>query len=66
MLWILEKDNFDTVKFPLMSDLWLSAAKWEFEESKNPENARSLMQRGLRFNPSSRKLWQEVGVEGKD
>ncbi|XP_064604672.1 U3 small nucleolar RNA-associated protein 6 homolog [Liolophura sinensis] len=40
-------------------DLWLLAAKWEFEENVNSENARSLLQRGLRFNSDSRKLWLE-------
>ncbi|XP_041364747.1 U3 small nucleolar RNA-associated protein 6 homolog [Gigantopelta aegis] len=41
------------------SELWILAAKWEFEENISPDNARSLMQRGLRFNPESKKLWLE-------
>ncbi|KAK3091362.1 hypothetical protein FSP39_019251 [Pinctada imbricata] len=40
--------------------LWLLAAKHEFEEAQNPNNARSLIQRGLRFNASSKKMWQEM------
>ncbi|XP_061191995.1 U3 small nucleolar RNA-associated protein 6 homolog [Saccostrea echinata] len=40
-------------------DLWIAAAKWEFENNKNADNARNLMQRGLRFNPSSKPLWLE-------
>lgn len=40
-------------------DLWLAAAKWEFESNINPENARSLLQRGLRFIPESKMLWHE-------
>ncbi|XP_021369780.1 U3 small nucleolar RNA-associated protein 6 homolog, partial [Mizuhopecten yessoensis] len=41
------------------SDLWISAAKWEFEENMNHENARHMLQKGLRFNPSSKQLWLE-------
>nr|XP_022316641.1 U3 small nucleolar RNA-associated protein 6 homolog [Crassostrea virginica] len=40
-------------------DLWIVAAKWEFENNKNADNARNLMQRGLRFNPTSKPLWIE-------
>ncbi|XP_052790415.1 U3 small nucleolar RNA-associated protein 6 homolog [Mya arenaria] len=40
-------------------ELWLSAAKWEFEENNNPDNARGLLQRALRFNQTSQTLWQE-------
>lgn len=40
-------------------DLWILAAKWEFENNKNADNARTLMQRGLRFNPASKALWLE-------
>lgn len=36
------------------------AAKWEFEENKNIPNSRTLLQKGLRVNPSSQKLWLEV------
>lgn len=41
------------------ADLWISAAKWEFEENNNSDNARSLLQRGLRFNNTSKTLWLE-------
>jgi len=40
-------------------DVWILAAKHEFEESGNPETARSLMQRALRNNRQSTKLWHE-------
>ena len=39
--------------------LWVMAAKWEMEESLSMDNARGLLQRGLRFNPTSDHLWQE-------
>lgn len=42
--------------------MWILAAKWEFENNKNADNARTLMQRGLRFNPASKALWLEVSV----
>ncbi|KAJ7340514.1 U3 snoRNP protein [Desmophyllum pertusum] len=40
-------------------NLWIMAAKWEFEENKNIPNSRSLLQRGLRVNSSSQQLWLE-------
>ncbi|XP_069125421.1 U3 small nucleolar RNA-associated protein 6 homolog [Argopecten irradians] len=40
-------------------DLWITAAKWEFEDNLNHENARHLLQKGLRFNPASKQLWLE-------
>ncbi|XP_064620743.1 U3 small nucleolar RNA-associated protein 6 homolog [Lineus longissimus] len=40
-------------------DLWILAAKWEFEDHGNTDNARSLLQRGLRFNPEAKHLWLE-------
>ncbi|XP_060072023.1 U3 small nucleolar RNA-associated protein 6 homolog [Ylistrum balloti] len=40
-------------------DLWIGAAKWEFEENMNHENARHMLQKGIRFNPSSKQLWLE-------
>ncbi len=51
-----------------VSDLWIMAAKWEFEANINPENARTLLQRGLRFNDTSKQLWIEVseGAAGAD
>jgi len=40
-------------------DLWIAAAKWEIEDNLSMENGRSLLQRGLRFNPTNQHLWQE-------
>ncbi|XP_013395525.1 U3 small nucleolar RNA-associated protein 6 homolog [Lingula anatina] len=40
-------------------ELWVMAAKWEFEDNKSTDNARNLLQRGLRFNPTSQVLWLE-------
>jgi U3 small nucleolar RNA-associated protein 6 len=42
------------------SDLWILAAKWEFEDHGNTDNARSLLHRGLRFNPETKHVWLEV------
>lgn len=44
---------------PDKPNLWIMAAKWEFEENKNIPNSRSLLQRGLRVNSSSQQLWLE-------
>ncbi|XP_068672103.1 U3 small nucleolar RNA-associated protein 6 homolog [Montipora foliosa] len=44
---------------PDKPNLWIMAAKWEFEDNKNIPNSRSLLQRGLRVNPSSKQLWLE-------
>ncbi|XP_060592265.1 U3 small nucleolar RNA-associated protein 6 homolog [Ruditapes philippinarum] len=40
-------------------ELWIAAAKWEFEENNNADTARSMLQRALRFNEESKKLWLE-------
>jgi len=48
------------VNHAIPPELWLSAAKWEFEENSNPDCARGLLQRALRFNPDARNLWIEV------
>ncbi|XP_047144309.1 U3 small nucleolar RNA-associated protein 6 homolog isoform X1 [Hydra vulgaris] len=40
-------------------EVWLLAANHEFETAKNVDNARMLLQRGLRMNKTSEKLWQE-------
>lgn len=40
-------------------ELWVAAAKWEFEFNSDPDTARGLVQRGLRFNEQSRQLWLE-------
>lgn len=39
--------------------VWIMAAKFEFEENNSPETARSLLQRGIRFNATSRLLWHQ-------
>ena len=44
----------------MCADIWIVAAKWEMEDGLSMENARLLLQRGLRFNPTSHSLWQEV------
>ena len=38
------------------------AAKWEMEDSGSMDNARSLLQQGLRFNKENKQLWQEVRI----
>ncbi|KRZ62643.1 U3 small nucleolar RNA-associated protein 6 -like protein [Trichinella nativa] len=40
-------------------NLWLLAAKWEFEKNGSCENARLLLQRAIRFNEKSNKIWIE-------
>ncbi|CUM63150.1 uncharacterized protein PRCAT00000717001 [Priceomyces carsonii] len=42
---------------PRNVDAWLSAANYEFETNSNAKGARSLFQRGLRFNSDSDNLW---------
>ncbi|XP_046856303.1 U3 small nucleolar RNA-associated protein 6 homolog [Xenia sp. Carnegie-2017] len=44
---------------PHNANLWIMAAKWEFENQNNINSARSLMQRALRLNPESCHLWLE-------
>eukprot|EP01134_Creolimax_fragrantissima_P005776 CFRG5776T1 len=44
---------------PREADMWVEAAKYEFEERANIRSARILMQRGLRLNPKSKTLWLE-------
>lgn len=39
--------------------LWVAAAKFEFEENNSVTVARSLFQRGLRYNKDSKLLWKE-------
>ena len=38
------------------------AAKFQFEEQHDPSSGRSIMQQGLRSNPTSKHLWLEVIV----
>ncbi|KRZ41038.1 U3 small nucleolar RNA-associated protein 6 -like protein [Trichinella pseudospiralis] len=40
-------------------NLWLLAAKWEFEKNGSCQNARLLLQRAIRFNEKSKKIWIE-------
>lgn len=40
-------------------DVWILAAKHEFEHNKTIDNARQLLQKGLRNNKMSKKLWLE-------
>lgn len=39
--------------------LWISAAKFEFDDNNSMSSARVLMQRGLRFSPDSELLYRE-------
>ncbi|KAI9366163.1 U3 small nucleolar RNA-associated protein 6-domain-containing protein [Zopfochytrium polystomum] len=39
--------------------IWIMAAGWEFEDKNNINNARILMQRGLRLNRYSQFFWHE-------
>lgn len=42
---------------PTNVDAWISAGKYEFEDHANALGARTLLQRGLRFNPDAVELW---------
>lgn len=42
---------------PTSTSSWISAAKFEFEFVGSAKNARTLFQKGLRFNKDSKKLW---------
>lgn len=44
----------------ILKDLWIIAAKFEFEVNESIETARSLFQRAIRFVPKNKKLWIEV------
>ncbi|KAI9190583.1 U3 small nucleolar RNA-associated protein 6-domain-containing protein [Polychytrium aggregatum] len=44
---------------PTKPVFWIMAAAWEYEENSNISSARVLLQRGLRLNPESQKLWLE-------
>ena len=52
---------------PMKPIFWIMAASWEFTENSNMSSARSnidflflvLMQRGIRLNPNSQRLWHE-------
>lgn len=55
---LITKNSF--LFYILVLCLWILAAKYEFEEINKPDQARSLMQRALRFLPKSKKIWLEV------
>lgn len=40
-------------------DVWISCAKYEYEDHANFKSCRNIFQNGLRFNPESAKLWFE-------
>lgn len=44
---------------PLVEDLWILAADWEFTNEGNAKAARALMLRGIRTNSQSERLWVE-------
>ncbi|KAI8912914.1 U3 small nucleolar RNA-associated protein 6-domain-containing protein [Powellomyces hirtus] len=44
---------------PTNDTFWIMAAAWEFQDNGNMSSARVLLQRGLRINPESKKLWVE-------
>ncbi|KIW54451.1 hypothetical protein PV05_06808 [Exophiala xenobiotica] len=46
---------------PRKSDLWIYAAQFAIDENGDMTEARSYMQRGLRFCKSSRAMWLEYG-----
>ncbi|KAJ3344310.1 U3 snoRNP protein [Gonapodya sp. JEL0774] len=44
---------------PTKPTFWILAASWEFEQNLNIAAARALLQRALRLNSDSQKLWLE-------
>lgn len=44
---------------PSAISLWVKAAKFQFEELKDPASARALLQQGIRANKTSHNLWLE-------
>ncbi|ORY77112.1 hypothetical protein LY90DRAFT_399747 [Neocallimastix californiae] len=44
---------------PTKDIFWVMAASWEFEKNGNALSGRTLLQRGLRINGESKKLWLE-------
>ncbi|CAB4011640.1 U3 small nucleolar RNA-associated 6 homolog [Paramuricea clavata] len=44
---------------PNNTSLWITAAKYEFEDRNNIKTARTLLQRALRLNPKCSNLWLE-------
>lgn len=60
-----EKSNVSRIFTKLLQihnskpDLWILAAKWEWETNNSPENARHLLQMGLRYLNTNKQLWLE-------
>lgn len=46
-------------KFPSSAELWIDAARFEYERNFNITGARNLLLRSLRLNPERRELWLE-------
>ncbi|EQC34515.1 hypothetical protein SDRG_07843 [Saprolegnia diclina VS20] len=44
---------------PRNEAIWIEAASWEFNTNLNMDSARVLMQRSIRINPHSQRLWAE-------
>ncbi|OQS02563.1 delta-1-pyrroline-5-carboxylate dehydrogenase 12A1, mitochondrial-like [Thraustotheca clavata] len=44
---------------PRNEAIWIEAASWEFTSNLNIDSARVLMQRSIRINPHSQRLWTE-------
>lgn len=51
--------NILTIYLILKIDLWMMAAKYEFEVNESVESSRAIFQRALRFLPDETKLWIE-------
>eukprot|EP00301_Raphidiophrys_heterophryoidea_P019826 c4671_g1_i1.p1 GENE.c4671_g1_i1~~c4671_g1_i1.p1 ORF type:complete len:669 (-),score=179.31 c4671_g1_i1:167-2173(-) len=45
--------------FPTEVGLWIYAASFEFEMNLNMTAARALLQRGIRVNPTHKRIWRE-------
>lgn len=39
---------------------WHAAARWEIEESNNPQNAKNFLLRGIHFHPTSQLLYTDI------
>src|SRR5579859_1087273 len=46
-------------KHPTSAELWIMAARYEYETNVNMAGARNLLLRSLRLNPEKRELWLE-------
>jgi U3 small nucleolar RNA-associated protein 6 len=60
MVWTRLRYNGRALqKFPSSPDLWIEAARFEYERNFNITGARNLLLRSLRLNPERRELWLE-------